>query len=398
MKILIAPNAFKGTIMAQDVALAIKFGILQVKPDVEIVDLPVSDGGDGALETFLSIFNGLSRINTITGPLGKPVSAKWGIINNGCTAFIESALAFGLALVPNGQRDPSITTSKGVGELIRCALDMGIRDFIIGVGGSANNDAGTGMLSALGVKFLDKYGVELKQGGLNLQYLNEINIDDLDPRIAISKILVLSDSSVPLIGPTGVSLMYSPGKGASVEMAKRLEDALRHYVQIIHKQFGIKIGETPCSGAGGGLISAAEFFLKADKAYGIDVVLQKLKLCDKLDGVDLVITGEGQIDEQTIYQKAPIGVARAAKQRDKAVIAICARLGKEYEKVYDEGIDGIVCISGKNNWCVPNSIVNEENIKDAMSDAFAQIVREKTLKFKRKQFHKVKSANETNID
>jgi len=387
VKTVIAPNAFKGTITAQDVAQAIKSGILQVCPDASIVNLPVSDGGDGSLETFLGIFNGQSRVNMVTGPLGAPVSAKWGIINDGRSAFIETALAFGLALVPKDKQDPSVTTSKGVGDLIKCALDLGIRDFIVGVGGSANNDGGIGMLSSLGVKFLDRHGAPLKGGGANLRHLHKIDIDNLDPRIMASKIQVLSDSSVPLTGPTGVSLMYSPGKGASKEMAMDLDNALIHYASVVYKQFGFKIDDVPGSGAGGGVVSAAEFFLKADKAYGIDVVLQKLNIHDKLQGVDLVITGEGQVDEQTVYFKAPIVVARAAKQRNKPVMAVCARLGNNHEMVYDAGIDGIVCVSGEDNWCKADSVVNEANIEEAVADVFSQMLSEKTLEFKRRQFY-----------
>ncbi len=391
MKILIAPNAFKGTIMAQDVAQSIMSGILRVCPDACIVNLPVSDGGDGSLDTFIKIFSGHCRVNTVTGPLGESVSAKWGVINEGRTAFIETALAFGLALVPEDRRNPSITTSRGVGDLIKCALDIGIRDFIIGVGGSANNDGGTGMLSSLGIKFLDENGVPLKLGGGNLHDLHEINVDCLDERIKDSKILVLSDSSVPLTGSTGVSLMYSPGKGASKEMALNLDNALTHYAGVVRKQFGWKIEDVPGSGAGGGVVSAAEFFLKADKAYGIDMVLQKLNIDEKLKGVDLVITGEGQIDEQTVYMKAPIGVAKAAKQVNKPVLAICAKTGNRFEMVYDEGVDGIVCVSGEDNWSKVDNIVNEANIEDAIADVFLQILKFNSFDFKQIYFHKSKS-------
>jgi len=374
MKIVIAPNAFKGTILAENVADAIATGIRKILPDSEILSVPVSDGGDGSLFTFLGMFDGISRSSTVCGPLGEPVEAEWGIINNGKTAFIETALAFGLALVPLERQDPSITTSQGVGDLIVSALDLGIRDFIIAVGGSANNDGGTGLLRALGAKFTDKNGQELKNGGLALQNLVHIDLSNMDSRLNESKILVLSDSSVPFTGNVGVSIMYSPGKGASKEMAIELDSALRRYAQVVRKQFNIDIEQMPCAGSGGGAVCAIEVFLKAHREFGIDVVLDKLKFKTLLEGADLVITGEGQVDAQTIYNKAPIGVARIAAKTNIPVILFCAKLGDGYEKVYDYGVHSIVEVAVENSEGNIGGIVNETLLCQSAEKLFKQHV------------------------
>jgi glycerate kinase len=390
MKIVVAPNAFKGTILSEDVAAAITTGIKRVLPDAEVVEAPVSDGGDGSLSTFLDIFDGISRASTVCGPLGEPVEAEWGIINDGKTAFIETALAFGLALVPLEKRNPSITTSRGVGDLIVSALDLGLRDFIIAVGGSANNDGGTGVLRALGAKFLDEKGRELEDGGLALQRLAHIELGHIDHRIKESTILVLSDSSVPLTGEIGVSIMYSPGKGASKEMAYDLDKALRHYAEIIRRQYGVDVEKMPCAGSGGGVVCAIEVFLNAHRAFGIDVVLEKLKFDTLLSGADLVITGEGMVDTQTIYNKAPIGVAQAAARANIPVLVVCAKLGEGFEKVYAHGVDAIVAIGEGRGWCGSEKTVDEDLLRLSAEDVFKQLKATGDFSLKRvKRFYNV---------
>jgi glycerate 2-kinase len=229
------------------------------------------------------------------------------------------------------------------------------------------------MLKALGVRFLDANGKDLEDGGYALQYLDKIILNNLDPRILESKVQVLSDSTVPLTGKTGVSIMYSPGKGASKEMAEVLDLSLKHYASIVRKTLNIDIEVIPGSGSGGGVVSAAEVFLKADKAYGIDVVLNKINFVSKLKDADLVIVGEGQLDEQTIYNKAPIGVAKMANEKNIPVLAVCAKLGIGYEASFSHGISSIVEIAGDKGWCATNSIVNEKLISAAIEDVFTQI-------------------------
>jgi len=359
MKIVIAPNAFKGTLTAEKIATAISRGVREVFSDLEVFTVPVSDGGDGILETLLGVLDGEKHSSIVNNPLRDPIEANWGVINNGKTVFIETALAFGLALIPEDKWNPAVTTSRGIGDIIRVGLNKGIRDFMIAVGGSANNDGGTGMMKALGVKFLDKYGDDLPDGGLALQNLDKIDISGIDPRLKECTFTVLSDSTVPLTGETGVSIMYSPGKGASIEMAQELDKALVNYAEVILDTFGIDMKKTSCGGAGGGVVCAAQVFLdNLTLELGIDVVLKELKFNDKIKDADLIITGEGCIDIQTIYNKAPIGVAKRAKLKDIPVLAVCAILGDGYEKVYEHGISSISAISGKNGWGESGSIVD----------------------------------------
>lgn len=369
MRIVVAPNTFKGTINSSDVAISIKKGIQNVIKDAEIFCYPISDGGDGSLFTMIEIFDGIRRYSNALDPLGNQIEVCWGILKDN-KAFIETALTFGLALLPIDKRNPSVTSSRGIGELIKSALDIGIRDFIIGVGGSANNDAGSGMMKALGVKYLDCNNKELNDGGIYLSQLSKIDSSSLDERIKESKFLFLSDSSVPLTGEKGVSILYSPGKGATLEMAYSLDKALNHYADVVEKQFKLNIRNKPMSGSGGGIISAAELFMNVQTEYGINFVLEKLNMKEKLKGIDLVITGEGQLDEQTIYNKAPFGIAKLAKDFDIPVICISATLGNGYEKVFDNYIDVVASISGKENWC--QGIVNEDDIVIATEDIVKQ--------------------------
>lgn len=373
MKIVIAPNAFKGTITARIVAEAISAGISRVLPDAETIISPVCDGGDGALDTFLDIVGGFRRSSSVCGPLGNTVIADWGIINEGKTAFIETARAFGLALVPGNKCDPTKTTSRGVGELILSALDLGIRDFVVAVGGSANNDGGTGLLRALGIRFLDAKGNDLPEGGIALKELARIDARGKDERLNDSKFLVLSDSTVPLTGEKGVSIMYSPGKGASSEDAVELDKALTRYADVIEREFGRSMHDTPSGGSGGGVPCATEVFLNSSMSLGIDAVLEVLNFDALLEGADLVMTGEGQIDEQTIYNKAPIGVAKRAEENNIPVMAVCALVGEGYEKVYEHGIDCVIIIASTAGWTGIGSVVTEEMITDSVKDVFSQL-------------------------
>ena len=373
MKILIAPNAFKGTITSGDVANAINDGIIQAIPGADNILIPVSDGGDGSLATFSEIFNGSIRSSVVSDPLGGPVEAHWCIMHAGQAAFIETALAFGLSLVPMSKRNPYITTSRGVGDLINAGLDLGLNDFIIGVGGSANNDGGSGMLRSLGARFLDKNGMDLGEGGYELRRLEKIILDDINPKILDANILMLSDSSVPLVGETGVSIMYSQGKGATSEMAKNLDTSLRRYADVVYECTNVDISTKASTGAGGGITYAGEVFLGAEIQYGIDVVLDKLNFESQLSGVDLVIVGEGQLDEQTIYNKAPIGVSKLAKKYNIPVLSVSATLGNGFENAYEHGINLVVNLSGKNKWFECGTIINEKMISDVLKQVFIQI-------------------------
>lgn len=342
MKIIIAPNAYKGTLTAQQVAAAIRKGLSDSSINIDVELYPVADGGDGSLPTVLGLCGGYYENAVVSGPRGWDINCRWGVINAGKTIFIETALIYGIALLPQEHRNPYFTTSRGIGEAIFKGLKAGTRDFLIGVGGSANNDAGTGMLKALGCSFLDGKGNELADGGIHLNALKKIDTSNLDERVFESKFIFLSDSSVSLVGESGVSLMYSQGKGATIEMARELEKALRNYSNVFYNTFGYDYSGEPGSGSGGGVVSAGQHFLNANMQFGSDYFLEIIGLDEALKTADLVITGEGMVCEQTIYNKAPISVARLAKKYDVPVISINALLGKNHEVVFDHGIDVIV--------------------------------------------------------
>jgi len=373
MNVLISPNAFKGSMTSLQAANAIRRGIDESGVATETTVVPVADGGDGSLTTILEIFSGSQREVRVSGPIQRKITASWGIINEGKTAFIETALIYGLALLADDERNPYVTTSRGIGEAILVGLDLGLRDFVISVGGSANNDAGTGMLKALGGKFLDDEGNELVDGGYALRDLHSIDLGGMDPRLKDSRFLILSDSSVPLVGPKGVSIMYSPGKGATQEMALELDASLRNFATVAEQVIGINYGEVPSSGSGGGVVSAGQYFLGGRVEYGIEYVLNRLDFDQYLNDVDLVVVGEGQLDEQTVYNKAPIGVAKRAHAKGVHVVSVSALLGDGYEEVFNHGIN--VVVSANPYGTIPDQAkqLTESGLSKLVCEAFAQL-------------------------
>ena len=347
MKILIAPQSYKGSISAIKVAEAIKQGALNIFPDIKSLIIPVADGGDGTLETLVESTNGTIHNSNATGPLGNSIPVIWGTLGDSKTAIIEMARIAGLALVPQNKRNPYYTTSYGLGEIIKEALDLGYRKFIIGIGGSATNDGGAGMAQALGAKLTDENKKPIDLGGLALNEITKIDISGIDPRINESEILVACDVNNPLCGPNGASFIYGPQKGASPEMVKTLDDALYHFGSQLIRDTGINIMEIEGSGAAGGIGGGMVGFLDAKLKPGIEIVLDSLDFDKSLKNVDLVITGEGQIDFQTVFSKAPIGVAKHAKKYNIPVIAICGSLGENYQDVHSHGIDAVIPIIPK---------------------------------------------------
>ena len=347
MKILIAPQSYKGSISAIKVAEAIKQGALNIFPDIKSLIIPVADGGDGTLETLVESTNGTIHNSNATGPLGNSIPVIWGTLGDSKTAIIEMARIAGLALVPQNKRNPYYTTSYGLGEIIKEALDLGYRKFIIGIGGSATNDGGAGMAQALGAKLTDENKKPIDLGGLALNEITKIDISGIDPRINESEILVACDVNNPLCGPNGASFIYGPQKGASPEMVKTLDDALYHFGSQLIRDTGINIMEIEGSGAAGGIGGGMVGFLNAKLKPGIEIVLDSLDFDKSLKNVDLVITGEGQIDFQTVFSKAPIGVAKHAKKYNIPVIAICGSLGENYQDVHSHGIDAVIPIIPK---------------------------------------------------
>ncbi|MDC1307021.1 glycerate kinase [Pseudomonadales bacterium] len=381
MKIIIAPNAYKGTLTAQQVADAIRKGLSDSTVNVDVELYPVADGGDGSLPTVLGIGGGYYENAVVAGPRGWDINCRWGVINAGKTMFIETALIYGLVLLPQEHRNPYFTTSRGIGEAILKGLRSGVRDFLIGVGGSANNDAGTGMLKALGCSFLDAKRTELPDGGIHLNTLHEIDTSKLDKRVFESKFTFLSDSSVPLVGEDGVSIMYSEGKGATTEMARELDKALRHYSKVFFDTFGFSYSGDPGSGSGGGVVSAGQHFLNADMQFGSDYFIEIVGLEESLKTADLVITGEGMVCEQTIYNKAPISVAKLAKKYDLPVISVNALLGKNYEVVFDHGIDVVLKVGSPSG-----GLVVSEDISRTISVFISEYFEGTDIKFTKRTY------------
>ena len=345
MKVLIAPQAFKGSISAADAAAAMREGVLRVLPGAEVSAVAVADGGDGTLETLVEGSGGEIHRIEVMGPLGERRPAEWGAMGDGATAVIEMARTSGLALVPDDERNPLVTTTFGLGEAILHATQAGFRRFIIGIGGSATNDAGAGMAQALGVRLLDSTGNDLEFGGAALSGLNRIDMSGLDETIRSCNFLVACDVNNPLTGPTGASAIYGPQKGATPEMIERLDAALLHFAEIVKRDLGVEINEVPGAGAAGGLGGGMIAFTNSELRAGVDIVLDTVRLDDYLTGCDLVITGEGSMDHSTIYNKAPVGVAERAKRLDIPVVGISGSLGAGFQDVHRHGIDALAAIT-----------------------------------------------------
>ena len=338
MKILVAPQEFKGSISALSAAEAGKTGILRVFPQAEVVLCPVADGGDGTLETLVEVSGGEVRTCSVQNPIGETIQAQWGAMGDGVTAVIEMARTSGLVLLSLAERDPLNASTYGLGQAISEALDEGFRRFIVGIGGSATNDAGAGMAQALGANLLDGYGNVINFGGAALANLQTVDISNMDSRIKDSKFLVACDVSNPLTGEEGASAVYGPQKGATPEMVQRLDDALSNFATVVKKDLKKDVSEMSGAGAAGGLGAGMMAFMGAELKAGVDIVLDTVNLRDKLSSVDLVITGEGGMDFQTIYNKAPIGVARIASEHNIPTIAIAGLLGSNFKIVHEHGI------------------------------------------------------------
>ncbi|MFC0226838.1 glycerate kinase [Serratia aquatilis] len=338
-KVVIAPDSFKESLSALDVAKAIERGFRQIYPAAQYVKLPMADGGEGTVDAMVAASGGEIIDVTVRGPLGKSANAFYGLLGNGETAVIEMAAASGLHLVPGDERDPRVTTSYGTGELILAALQRGVKSIILGIGGSATNDGGAGMMQALGARLLDKDRQDLQPGGAALAQLAHIDLSQLDPRLQQVQMTVACDVDNPLCGAKGASAIFGPQKGASAEMVQELDRALLHYGTLLEQATGREVLLAPGAGAAGGMGAALLGFLNAQLRPGIEIVIETLQLAEAVRGADLVITGEGRLDSQSIHGKTPIGVARVAKLQQIPVIAIAGSLAKDYQIVHQHGID-----------------------------------------------------------
>lgn len=342
MKIVIAADSFKGSNSAQNVVALIQKGILKVFPEAQTVLLPVADGGEGTVDALLSALDGTEYTETVLDPLGRPVLAKYGVLPNH-TAIIEMAAASGLPLLKDGERNPLIATTYGTGQLMVKALEHGCRKIILGVGGSATNDGGAGMAQALGVSLRDENGAELRFGGAELSRLKTIDTSKIHPLISSCEIIIACDVQNLLCGSQGASAVYGPQKGAHEEDILLLDSCLAHYAQVIREQVGPDVASIPGSGAAGGLAAGLLAFCHASIQSGVDTVLDALEFEKHVRDADLVITGEGRIDSQSIYGKVPVGVARRSKAvKDIPVIAVVGDIGDDHSVVYQYGIDAIM--------------------------------------------------------
>ncbi|WP_200553319.1 glycerate kinase [Kosakonia sp. LAM2021] len=344
MKIVIAPDSYKESLSALDVATAIESGFREIFPTAEYVKIPVADGGEGTVEAMVAATDGRIVKVAVKGPLGEQAEGFYGISGDEQSAFIEMAAASGLEMVPPAKRDPLITTSWGTGELIRHALDAGVKHIIIGIGGSATNDGGAGMVQALGAKLLDENGQQIALGGAALETLARIDTAQLDKRLAECRIEVACDVTNPLTGKEGASAVFGPQKGATPEMIHRLDKALEHYARIIARDLDLDVLHLAGGGAAGGMGAALYAFCGAELRQGIEIVTDALALDEYVIGADLVITGEGRIDSQTVHGKVPVGVAKVAKRHNIPVIGIAGSLTADVGVVHHHGIDAVFSV------------------------------------------------------
>lgn len=357
VKIVIAPDSFKESISAPDAAAAIARGVKAACPGAHTVCIPMADGGEGTVEAVLAAAGGQARRHTVNDALGHKVDATWGLLEDG-TAVIEMAAAAGLELIAPTRRDPLRASSHGVGELILAALDAGAARIILGLGGSATNDGGAGMLTALGLRLLDADGRSLPPGGGALGQLASIDPRGLDPRLAKTRIVIASDVDNPLCGPQGASHVFGPQKGATPEQVQTLDAMLDHFADLCARQLGRDHRHEAGAGAAGGLGFAAKAFLDAQFRPGIEIVAELGGLARAMEGATLAFTGEGRMDAQTLRGKTPAGVARIAHQAGVPVVALAGALGEGYEALHGVGISAAFSLA-------PGPITLQQALADA---------------------------------
>ncbi|WP_110113586.1 glycerate kinase [Bacillus sp. CGMCC 1.16541] len=358
MKIVIAPDSYKESLTALEAANAIEAGFKEVLPDAQYIKIPMADGGEGTVQSLVDATNGRIIEQEVTGPLGDKVTAFFGLLGDGKTAVIEMAAASGLHVIPSHKRNPLVTTTWGTGELIKAALDTNITHLIVGIGGSATNDGGAGMIQALGGKLLDKNGHQIGFGGGELHKLHTIDLSTIDARLQNVQIDVACDVENPLTGTHGASAVFGPQKGASAEMVTTLDANLTHFATITERVLNRSTRNIPGAGAAGGLGFGLLTFLSSQLKRGIDIVLEATAFHEHVQGASLVITGEGRIDSQTIFGKTPIGVAKAAKAYNIPVIGIAGSISTDSDVVREHGIDAVFSI-------VPGAMPLEEALANA---------------------------------
>lgn len=342
---LCAPDSFKESLTAMEAARAMAQGIENADHDAEVRCLPMADGGEGTARALVDATGGSMRAVPVHDPLGRPVEGHFGLLADGTTAVVETAEASGLALLEAKKRNPLIASSYGTGELMLAAVRSGAKRIIVGLGGSATNDAGAGLLQALGVRLLDKNGNDLAHGGAALANLTTIDISTMDPALKNVAITAACDVTNPLTGPTGASAVFGPQKGVSKDDVATLDAALAHFAQVIDSQLGVAVNDVPGAGAAGGIGAALKGFLNAEFRPGIAIVIEQSGLDAAAQWADVVFTGEGSIDFQTKFGKTPAGVAETAKRHGKPVIAVAGHIGTGIDELHEVGIDAVFGIA-----------------------------------------------------
>ncbi|WP_165501076.1 glycerate kinase family protein [Bifidobacterium longum] len=342
---LCAPDSFKESLTAMEAARAMAQGIENADHDAEVRCLPMADGGEGTARALVDATGGSMHAVPVHDPLGRPVEGHFGLLADGTTAVVETAEASGLALLEAKERNPLIASSYGTGELMLAAVRSGAKRIIVGLGGSATNDAGAGLLQALGVRLLDKNGNDLAHGGAALADLTTIDISTMDPALKNVAITAACDVTNPLTGPTGASAVFGPQKGASKDDVATLDAALAHFAQVIDSQLGVAVNDVPGAGAAGGIGAALKGFLNAEFRPGIAIVIEQSGLDAAAQWADVVFTGEGSIDFQTKFGKTPAGVAETAKRHGKPVIAVAGHIGTGIDELHEVGIDAVFGIA-----------------------------------------------------
>ncbi|MFC6207578.1 glycerate kinase family protein [Levilactobacillus tongjiangensis] len=343
MKIVIAPDSFKGSLTAKQAAEAIHTGLQRVFPEADYEIVPMADGGEGTVQSLVDATQGTFKRADVLNPLGETVSAEYGLLGDQRTAVIEMAAASGIQFINDETKNPLITTTYGTGQLMLDAMHHGAQEIVIGIGGSATTDGGQGMAEALGVKFLNSAGDPIKRGGGGLGELASIDVSAVDPLVAQTKIRIASDVTNPLVGPKGSAAVFGPQKGATPEMVPVLDANLAHYAAIIKQTLGKDLADYPGAGAAGGLGAGLLAFTQSQMEKGVEIVVRETHLKERAVGADLAFTGEGAIDFQTQYGKTPMGTAQAVKAASPhaKVIGVAGNVGEGIDQLYDLGIDAI---------------------------------------------------------
>lgn len=369
---VLAPDAFKESMSAKQACQAMQRGIQKVIPDACIIQVPMADGGEGTVDALISSLRGQQIPCEVTGPLSKQrIHTYWGLIDAGQTAVIEMAKANGIHLLPPSQRNPMLTSTYGTGEMIKQALDLGVKKIIIGLGGSITNDGGAGMAQALGARFLDVAGLDVQACGGNLDQIDSVDLSGLDPRLADTEIIIASDVNNPLCGPHGASIIFGPQKGATPEMVKQLDQNLGHFADVVAGQIGRDHRHIAGAGAAGGLGFGLMAFTAASIRSGVELMIEQVQLSEKITQADCVLTGEGKIDSQTSLGKTPFGVAQLARKFNKPVIAFAGLVGEGIENLFESGFSQIIGIN-------PPDCPLEEALKNAeinLEKAVTEIVK-----------------------